>query len=142
MPCLLAAAHPDLSWQRKALRQAAPFIDRANEEWTKAIVSGDAVVLSAPYADDGVFIDHDGAAIRGKDAVRAMYSRRPAGVQVLKASIKSDGRAAHDTDDVYEWGTAQLLVRRGGTDRTALGRYLTVWHRKGTSWAITRNIAF
>jgi len=98
--------------------------------------------LSAPYADDGVFIGPDGSAIRGKDGVRAMYSQRPAQVQVLKASIKSDGRAAHDVDDVYEWGTAQMLVRRGKTVGQSSGRYLTVWHRQGVKWVITRNIAF
>lgn len=135
---LLVAAAP----KPQALASAAPFIDRANDEWTHAIVAGDADVMSAPYAADGVFIGADGTSIRGKEAVRAMYASRAGDVQVLKASIKSEGRVAADTDDVYEWGTASMTVKRGATVRQASGRYLTVWHREGKSWLITRNIAF
>lgn len=137
---LLAAAAP--SWQSQALASAAPFIDKANSEWSRAIVTGNAAMLSAPYAADAVFIGPDGTAIHSKAGVRTMYARRPAKVQVLKASIKSDGRAAADPNDVYEWGTARLTVKRGKTIVERSARYLTVWHRTGKSWLITRNIAF
>jgi ketosteroid isomerase-like protein len=137
---LLAAAAP--SWQSQALASAAPFIDKANSEWSRAIVTGNAAMLSAPYAADAVFIGPDGTAIHSKAGVRTMYGRRPAKVQVLNASIKSDGRAAADPNDVYEWGTARLTVKRGKTIVERSARYLTVWHRTGKSWLITRNIAF
>ena len=137
---LLVAAVP--SWQQQALASAAPFIDKANADWSRAIVTGDTAVLSAPYAKNAVFIGPDGTAIMGKAGVRTMYARRPSGVRVLKASIKSDGRAAHDAYDVYEWGTAKLTVKRGKTVVERSARYLTVWHRSGKNWLITRNIAF
>jgi ketosteroid isomerase-like protein len=137
---LLIAAAP--SWQATTLASAAPFIDKANDEWTRAIVSGNADVLSAPYAEHGIFIGPDGSVSIGKAAVRAMYASRPAAVKVLKASIRSDGRAAPDPDDVYEWGTAAMTVKRGDMLKQASGRYLTVWHREGGNWLITRNIAF
>ena len=98
---LLIAATP--AWQQQALSSAAPFINKANGEWEHAIVTGDAAALSAPYAKDGVFITPDGTAIHGKAGVKTMYARRPAGVKVLRASIHSDGRAAADPEDVYEW---------------------------------------
>lgn len=141
-PLLIAAAPAAKDWKSQALKSAARDIDRANDEWTRAIVKGDSVVLSAPYATNGIFIGPDGTTVHGKAAVRAMYARRPAGVKVVKATIKSDGRAAHDPDDVYEWGTAQMTIRRGKAERHASGRYLTVWHRLGGHWVITRNIAF
>jgi ketosteroid isomerase-like protein len=137
---LLVAATP--SWQQQALSSAAPFIDKANNDWTRAIVTGNADVMSAPYATNGVFIAPDGTAIHGRAGVRTMYARRPAGVKVLHATIKSDGRAAHDPDDVYEWGTARMTIQRAGKIREVSGRYLTVWHRTGRQWLITRNIAF
>jgi len=137
---LLAAAAP--SWQQQALSSAAPSIDKANDEWTRAIVSGDADVLAAPYDEHGIFVGPDGSISTGKAAVRSMYASRPAAVKVLKASIKSDGRVAHDADDVYEWGTARMTVKRGDKVKDASGRYLTVWHRQGDRWLITRNIAF
>jgi len=137
---LLVAAAP--AWQMRVLTSAGPFIDRANDEWTHAIVSGDASVLSAPYDEHGIFIARDGSVSVGKAAVRSMYARRSPTVQVVKASIKSDGRVAHDPDDVYEWGTARMTVRSGSKVEQASGRYLTVWHRSGKDWVITRNIAF
>ena len=142
MPFLVAAGPSSGNWKSSALASAAPDIDRANDEWTRAIVTGDPDMLSAPYAANGVFIGPDGAAVHGKAAVRAMYAKRPKGVKVIKATIKSDGRAAHDADDVYEWGTAQMKIKRGKVVRQASGRYLTVWHRQGKHWVITRNMAF
>ena len=143
----LAAAAPLLicaapTWQQQALSSAAVFIDRANSDWTHAIVSGDSKILSAPYASNAVFISPDGTAIHGKAGVQTMYSRRPAGVKVLHATIKSDGRVAADPDEVYEWGSAQMTVLRKAKQRMVVGRYLTVWHRSAGRWLITRNIAF
>ena len=137
---LLVAAAP--SWQSRAVASAAPFIDKANNEWESAIVTGNAAVLSAPYEKNGVFVAPDGTAIHGRAGVKTMYSRRPAGVKVLRASIHSDGRVAADPDDVYEWGSAQMTVERNGKQRMSVGRYLTVWHRTGKQWLISHNIAF
>jgi ketosteroid isomerase-like protein len=137
---LLVTASPALKQQ--ALSAAAPFIDKANEEWSRAIVAGDADVLAAPYDTAGIFIGPDGSEVRGHDAVRAMYAAPRSGVKVVTASIESDGRAAADLDDVYEWGRAIMTVERQGQTRQTSGRYLTVWHRSGKRWVITRNIAF
>lgn len=138
-PLIIAAAP---SWMQRALFAAAPSIDRANDEWTSAIVSGDSKALSAPYSANAIFIAPDGTVIHGKAGIQTMYSRRPAGTKVLHATIRSDGRAAVDPDDVYEWGSAQMTIRRKGKDSYVVGRYLTVWHRSGKRWLITRNIAF
>lgn len=138
-PLLIAAAP---GWQQQALSSAAPSIDKANEEWTRAIVTRDSDLLAAPYDTNGIFVGPDGSVSIGKAAVKAMYAARPASVRVQKASIKSDGRVAHDADDVYEWGTATMTVQRGAEVKQASGHYLTVWHRSGNRWLITRNIAF
>lgn len=143
MVLLTAASPPQENWSRPALRDAAPFIDKANDEWTRAIVTGDADVMCAPYDSKGIFIGPDGTVVSGKDAVCAMYARkRPPDVKVLKATIASDGRVAHDPDDVYEWGTARMTVQRGRAVKRSSGRYLTVWHREQDKWLIIRNIAF
>jgi ketosteroid isomerase-like protein len=137
---LLIAATP--AWQQQTLAAAAPFIDKANDDWTSAIVERDVNVLVAPYDAGGIFIGPDGSVSVGKAAVRSMYASRPAAIRVLKATIKSDGRIAHDRNDVYEWGTATMTLQRGAEVKQVSGRYLTVWHRTGTRWLITRNIAF
>lgn len=137
---LLSGAAP--AWQRQALASAASYIDKANADWAHAIVTGDPDLLTAPYAANGIFIGPDGSVSIGKAAVRSMYASRPASAKVLKASIRSDGRVAHDRDDVYEWGTATMTVKRGEEIKQRSGRYLTVWHRQGKEWQITRNVAF
>ena len=137
---LIVAAAP--SWQQQAVASAAPFIDKANTEWTRAIVTGNADVLSAPYSKNAVFVGPDGTEIRSKAGVRTMYSRRPKSAKVLHATIHSDGRVAADPNDVYEWGSAQMTMLRGGRQRYVVGRYLTVWHRSGKQWLISHNIAF
>ena len=75
----LVAASPDLKQQ--ALASAAPSIDKANSEWEKAIVTGDADVLAAPYDANGVFIGPDGSTVRGREAVhgRCRSCRRISG---------------------------------------------------------------
>lgn len=137
-PLVIAAAP---SWKSEALASAAPFIDKANDEWTRAIISGDANVMAEPYAANGIFIGPDGSEVKGRDAVRSMYAK-PRSARVLKASIKSDGRVAADRDDIYEWGSATMIIERDGKARQASGRYLTVWHRSGKAWEISHNIAF
>ena len=123
--------------------EAAPFIDRANADWGTALVKGDPDALSAPYADNGLFIGPGGKVTVGKAAIRAMYASRPKTVEVLEATAASDGRVAADTDDVYEWGTATATLKTPtGTTKQSLGRFLTVWHRQGATWVISHNIAF
>jgi ketosteroid isomerase-like protein len=138
-PLLIAAAP---SWQQRTLAEAAPFIDKANSDWERAIVTGDEKLLSAAYAKNAVFVAPDGTAIHGRAGVRTMYGRRPSGTKVLSANIRSDGRIAVDPYDVYEWGSAQMRIQRKGKAQYVVGRYLTVWHRSGKQWLITRNIAF
>jgi ketosteroid isomerase-like protein len=109
---LLVAAAP--SWQQRTLAEAAPFIDKANSDWERAIVTGDEKLLSAAYAKNAVFVAPDGTAIHGRAGVRTMYGRRPSGTKVLSANIRSDGRIAVDPYDVYEWGSAQMRIQRKG----------------------------
>jgi ketosteroid isomerase-like protein len=141
-PLLIAAHASSKDLSNETLKSAAPYIDKANAEWRRAIVSGEAELLSAPYERDGMFIAPNGTIVHGRKAVRSMYAARPSNVKVVRATIKSDGRAAHGPDDVYEWGTAHITLKRGKTLKETSGRYLTVWHRNGREWLISRNIAF
>lgn len=134
---LPAAAAPN------PIAEAAPFIDKANSEWGKAIAVGDVETIVAPYADDGVFILPDGKSVEGKAAIRQMYSARPKRAQIISASATSDGRVAAGPDDVYEWGSASATLKTDkGVEQRTLGRFLTVWHRQGDKWVISRNLAF
>jgi len=138
-PLVVAAATP---WQQQALSAAGPFIDKANSDWAGAIVKGDADLLASPYDEHAIFVGRDGSVSIGKVAVRAMYASRRPSSKIVRASIRSDGRAAHDPNDVYEWGTATMIVRSADGTKQTSSRYLTVWHHKQERWLITHNIAF
>jgi ketosteroid isomerase-like protein len=134
---LQAAAPPN------PIADAAPFIDKANAEWGKAIAVGDVDTIVAPYADNGVFVLPDGRSIEGKAAIRQMYAARPKGAQIVSARATSDGRVAAGPDEVYEWGSASATVKTAkGEEKHTLGRFLTVWHRHADKWVISRNLAF
>jgi uncharacterized protein (TIGR02246 family) len=127
-----------------AIDAASPFIAKANKEWEAAIQTGDADALSRPYHEDGVFVDPDGNAMRGRAAIREMYAVRAASkARIVAATIQSEGRVAAGPDEVYEWGSGWMFIQSAdGTRAKRGGRYLTVWHRQpdGT-WVITRNLA-
>ena len=138
------AAEPTEPRDVNAIDAASPFIVKANKEWEAAIQAGDADALSRPYHEDGVFVGPDGNAVRGRAAIRAMYAGRAASkTRIVAATIRSEGRVAAGSDEVYEWGSGWMSVQSADGTRTKRGgRYLTVWHRQpdGT-WVITRNLA-
>jgi ketosteroid isomerase-like protein len=122
---------------------ASADIDRANAGWVTAVRRGDADTLSAPYAEDGVFIAPDGSAVRGRTAVRAFYAAHPTPApRIVDSGLTSDGRVAAGPDDVYEWGRAWVLEKAAdGTQSRKGGRYLTVWHHYPNHWRIVRCVA-
>jgi len=138
------AAEPRASQEVDAIDAASPFIAKANKEWEAAIQTGDADALSRPYHEDGVFVGPDGNAVRGRAAIRSMYAERAASkARVVAATIHSEGRVAAQPDEVYEWGSASMLIQSAdGTRAKRGGRYMTVWHRQADgTWVITRNLA-
>jgi uncharacterized protein (TIGR02246 family) len=122
---------------------AMPAIERANREWSRAMKSGDADAIAAPYAMDAVFVTADGSAIRGREAIRDLYRARLAGkAPIVSAVIERRGTAAGDRDLVYEWGMGSVTTQAvSGTLEMRVGPYLTVWKRQESGrWEITRNV--
>lgn len=114
-----------------SVSDAMPFIQRANNEWSSAMKSGDADGIAEPYAIDAVFLAVDGNGIRGRTAIRDLYRTRLSGkAPVVSATIEHRGAATGDHDLVYEWGVGTVTTRSvSGTLDTRSGPYLTVWKR-------------
>ena len=121
----------------------ARAVAAANSEWAEAMKTGDARVIAAPYADNGIFVFPDGRTIVGRAAVEQMYrSRFDKRGLAVSTSIDSKG-IQRDGELAYEWGTAAIGMRDGDKIVSAGGRYLTVWQRQGdASWQIVRNLVF
>jgi uncharacterized protein (TIGR02246 family) len=126
-----------------SVADAMPFILRANNEWSRAMKSGDADAIAEPYTIDAVFVTAGGDGIRGRTAIRDLYRTRLSGkAPVVSATIERRGAAAGDRDLVYEWGVGTVTTRSaGGMLDTRGGPYLTVWKRQENGrWEIIRNV--
>lgn len=116
---------------------AAADIDKANHDWSTAMVQGDARLAADAYAPDAVFCDLKGLCTHGHDAIEKMTVER-----LAKGTVKSaDARSTRRIEDgglIYEWGEAKIVGAQG---EARGGRYFTVWQRQPDGhWKIIRNL--
>lgn len=117
---------------------AAADIDKANHDWSTAMVQGDARLAADAYAPDAVFCDIKGLCTPGHDAIEKMTAERLAkGGRTKSADAHSTGRI-EDGGLIYEWGEAKIVDAQG---QARGGRFLTVWQRQPDGhWKILRNL--
>jgi uncharacterized protein (TIGR02246 family) len=128
------------------LASAKADIDAANQAWLPGLRNRDAQSIVAAYADDGLFIAHDGTATRGREAIAAMYTQRFTRLrEILGGGVVPDGLTVVSPALIYEWGHAWIEMapeKAGQPTVRSGGSYLTVWQRGDDGhWRITRNIA-
>jgi uncharacterized protein (TIGR02246 family) len=116
-------------------------VRKANSDWERAVTTGDAAAIAAPYADDAVFVLVDGTCIRGRAEIEKMY-REGFERRGLAASGRIESkRLVVDGDLAYESGYGEVRRVTGGKLSSSGGRYLTVWQRRADGeWKIIRNI--
>ena len=117
---------------------AAADIDKANHDWSAAMVEGDARLAADAYAPDAVFCDSKGLCTLGHDAIEKMTAERLAKGGAAKSADAHSTRRIEDGDLIYEWGEAKIVSAQG---ETRGGRYFTVWQRQPDGhWKILRNL--
>ena len=115
-------------------------VARANSEWAAAMKTGDAAIIAAPYAEDGVFIGIDGSCIKGRPEIEKMYRDRFQS-RGFAVSTKIDSRRLTlDGDLAYESGYAEISMKKDGSTKVNGGRYFTIWQKQTAGWKIIRNI--
>jgi len=115
-------------------------VGKANSEWAAAMKTGDAAIIAAPYAEDGVFVAIDGSCIKGRSEIEKMYHDRFQS-RGLAVSTKIDSRRLTlDGDLAYESGYAEIGMKKDGATKVNGGRYFTVWQRQSGDWKIIRNL--
>jgi len=122
---------------------AIATIDSVDADWLPAMRHRDAARIVAPYDSAGVFVKADGASIRGRDSITALYKSRVSGLaHVYGGGIVREGACAAGDSLVYEWGHGQLeFADSAGTKHRSTSRYLTVWRRTMSgAWMIVRNL--
>ncbi len=103
---------------------------------------GDGVAVAAAYAENGVLILSNGAAIRGRAAIAARYRAEIAAMgRVIGGGLVQEGVTVSG-GLIYEWGHGWLAFRqKDGKRRVSASPYLTVWRRGADgTWRIIRNL--
>jgi uncharacterized protein (TIGR02246 family) len=113
-------------------------IQAGNQAWIDGMKRGDAKVIAATYAEDGLDCGASGECTQGRAAIEKYLQDRVAKLgRATEATVTSRG-SVQQGDFVYEWGEAEAHFADGNR---LSGRYLTVWRRQPAGeWKIFRNM--
>jgi uncharacterized protein (TIGR02246 family) len=131
-------ANPPESEALAAVRRA---IDKGNAEWSEGWAKGDAAMVAAIFADDGVQLASSGKLIKGR---RQIQERQSAAMQGADAGVKVTVTTVNvwlDGDTAYETGRYKYEYTEKGKPGTDEGRYVTIWKRqRDGSWKLSMDI--
>lgn len=116
-------------------------IEEGVAAWTAAVNRGDMSAVADLYTDDAVLMPANGAAVRGREAVRTFFvqalgSMSPRDVKLWSDEIEVCGETA------YEVGRYQMTLQPpGAAAMNDRGKYIVIWKRQSDgSWKIARDI--
>ena len=120
-----------------ALAQNKATIDKLNDAWTAAFNKGDAAAIAAMYTDDATVLPSGAPAVKGATAIKDLW----AGIIKNFSDAKLTTVELHTMGEVmaYEIGTVTAKTK-ASPPQDAVGKYVVVWKRSGTSWKIAVDI--
>ena len=136
-----AKNHATVVSANETLAEVRSAIDKGNAQWSEGWRKGDAAMVAAIFADDGVQLAGNGKIIKGRQQImerqKAAMAGADAGVKVTvtTTSVWLDGETAYETGKYkYEY----TEKGKAGVDE---GRYVTIWKRqKDGSWKLTMDM--
>lgn len=130
-----APAGPD------ALAEVRKAIDKGNAQWSEGWAKGDATMVAAIFAEDGVQLAGSGKIIKGRQQIA---ERQKAAMQGADPGVKVTVTTTHvwlDGDTAYETGKYKYEYTEKGKPGKDEGRYVTVWkHQKDGSWKLSMDM--
>ncbi|MEA2602212.1 MAG: hypothetical protein QOF89_3204 [Acidobacteriota bacterium] len=133
-----AAAAPAESEAMAAVRRA---IDQGNAQWSEGWAKGDAAMVAAIFAEDGVQLAGNGKIFKGREQIR---ERQKAGMQGADPGVKVTVTTVTvwlDGDTAYETGKYKYEYKEKGKPGLDEGRYVTIWkHQKDGSWKLAMDM--
>jgi len=106
-------------------------IDRGNAQWSEGWLKGDAAMVAAIFADDGVQL----SGIRERQ--KAGMAGNDPGVKVTITTVN----VWLDGDTAYETGKYKYEYKEKGKPGVDEGRYVTIWKRqKDGSWKLSMDM--
>lgn len=135
-PAAAPAASPD-----PALAAVRSAIDKGNAQWAEGWLKGDAAMVAAIFAPDGVQLSGSGKVIKGIEQIR---ERQAAGMKGADPGVKVTVTTTQvwlDGDTAYETGKYKYEYTEKGKPGKDEGRYVTVWKRqKDGSWKLSMDM--
>lgn len=124
-----------------ALAEVRRAIDKGNAQWSEGWARGDAAMVAAIFADDGVQLAGNGKLIKGRQQIierqKAAMNGADPGVKVtiITVNVWLDGDTAYETGKyLYEYSEKG----KPGKDE---GRYVTTWKRQHDgSWKLSMDM--
>ncbi|MDX6385754.1 MAG: hypothetical protein QOK48_3327 [Blastocatellia bacterium] len=138
---LARTRNPAVTGTPDALAEVRRAIDKGNAQWSEGWAKGDAAMVAAIFAEDGVQLAGNGKIIKGRQQIMerqktAMQGADPGvKVTVTTVSVWLDGDTAYETGKyLYEYSEKG----KPGKDE---GRYVTIWKRqRDGSWKLSMDM--
>lgn len=125
----------------KALAEVRSAIDKGNAQWIEGWAKGDAAMVAAIFADDGVQLASSGKIFKGPKQIQ---ERQKAGMQGADPGVKVTVTTTTvwlDGDTAYETGKYKYEYKEKGKPGVDEGRYVTIWKRqKDGSWKLAMDM--
>ena len=116
-------------------------IDKGNAQWSEGWAKGEAAMVAAIFADDGVQLTGNGKIFKGPQQIS---EHQKAAMQSVDPGVKvtvTTGTVWLDGDTAYETGKYKYEYKEKGKPAVDEGRYVTVWKRqKDGSWKLAMDM--
>jgi uncharacterized protein (TIGR02246 family) len=124
-----------------ALAEVRRAIDKGNAQWSEGWKKGDAALVAALFAEDGVQLSSSGKVFKGP---REIQERQKTAMQGADPGVKVTVTTMNvwlDGDTAYETGKYKYEYTEKGKPGVDEGMYVTVWKRqKDGSWKLSMDM--
>ncbi len=130
--CKNKDSESNLTTKQKVITDSLAQLQEIDRILNKAVLNGDYETILKYYTEDIVILANSIPAIKGKEAVRALYEKdRKKGLKFHAFSGKPDKMWSCD-DKVYEYGTYGMAVSSYETKHPYgfAGSYFTIWQKQ------------
>jgi len=125
----------------EALVDVKRAIDKGNAQWSEGWAKGEAAMVAAIFADDGVQLTGNGKIFKGPQQIS---EHQKAAMQSVDPGVKvtvTTGTVWLDGDTAYETGKYKYEYKEKGKPAVDEGHYVTVWKRqKDGSWKLAMDM--
>jgi uncharacterized protein (TIGR02246 family) len=127
--------------ESEALKAVRSAIDKGNAQWSEGWAKGDATMVAAIFAEDGVQLAGNGKIIKGRKQIAELQKAGMSGADPGVKVTVTTTQMWLDGDTAYETGKYKYQYTDKGKPGKDEGRYVTIWkHQKDGSWKLSMDM--